>query len=123
MSDLRNIIDIYYKITSIIPDEYYGLQYDLEIYIKSLTDYESNNSQNNTPIHESLKFINFSNILTKHIPNIFDLTHDEPRWKFDIRDIFEGNLTWREESALVSEMERTIEDKYDKAFMLKNNYC
>jgi hypothetical protein len=85
MNDLRDIVDVYNKINFIIPNDYVEFKKELKNYIDSLW--------NKAPevLRSAETYIPFSYILMKYIPNICDLTTDEPSWKFNVKNIFEGN--------------------------------
>jgi hypothetical protein len=104
---MRDIVEVYNKIIAVIPDEQIELKNDLIKYIDT--------QWNKLPeIRKSPEaFVTFSNILFTHIPNIDQLTHEEPRWKFNTRDIFEGVNTLEEDSAEI----RKQEDSYDEALL------
>ena len=90
---MRDIQDVYNKIIKIIPDD--------QIKIKSLLEEFINSIWNKAPEVRTgpETFVPFGNILINNIPNILELTHDEPRWKFDVRDIFDDNLRCDEENS------------------------
>lgn len=110
---MRDIVDVYNQIIKIIPND--------EVELKSLLKEFIDSLWNKAPeVRRGPEtFVPFGNILINNIPNILELTHDEPRWKFDVRDIFEGNPTQEEENALLSNLERNLEDSYDMGFQKK----
>jgi hypothetical protein len=110
---MRDIIEVYNKIIKVIPDD----QVELKTLLKEFIDSLWNKAPEIRRGPET--FVPFGNILINNISNILELNHDEPRWKFDVRDIFEGNLTRDEENGLISEIERNTEDSYDIEFQKK----
>jgi hypothetical protein len=112
---MRDIVDVYNKIIKIIPDD----KIELKSLLKEFIDSIWNKAPEVRRGPET--FVPFGNILINYIPNILELTHDEPRWKFDVRDIFEGNLTREEENELASEIERNADDLYDIEFEKRLN--
>ena len=92
MYNPRDIIDVYEKINEVIPNEYNEFKKELKDYIDSLWN------QAPEVRMSSHTFIPFSNILIKYIPNIIHLSNEDLIWKFNVRDIFNGNLILREEN-------------------------
>jgi len=84
MENLRDIYDVYEIINSYIPFEYNELKKDLKNYIDSIW--------NKAPEvrRGSETYIPFANIILKYIPNISYLEPNDDKWKFNIKDIFEG---------------------------------
>lgn len=110
---MRDIVEVYNKIIKVIPDD----QVKLKSSLKEFIDLLWNQAPEIRKGPET--FIPFSNILLNYIPNILELNHNEPRWKFDVRDIFEGNPTRDEENMMISEIERKCDDLYDEKFQEK----
>ena len=110
---MRDIIEVYNKIIDIIPDD--------QVEVKSLLNEFIDSLWNKAPeIRRGPEtFVPFGNILINNIPNILELNHSEPRWKFDVRDIFEGNPTCDEQNVIISETEWNQYDAYDEAFQKK----
>ena len=84
MENLRDIYDVYEIINSYIPFEYNELKKDLKNYIDSIWN------QAPEVRRSSETYIPFANILIKYIPNISCLEPNDDKWKFNIKDIFEG---------------------------------
>jgi hypothetical protein len=78
----RDITDVYKRIDSVIPDDQKHIKLALKSYIDSIW--------NLAP--EQLRgpdtYIPFQNILITNIPNIVNLTDDDPKWMSMVRDIF-----------------------------------
>ncbi len=89
---MRDIIEVYNKIIKVIPDD----EVELKTLLKEFIDSLWNNAQEVRRGPET--FVPFGNILINNISNILELTNNEPKWKFVVRDIFEGNLTCDEEN-------------------------
>lgn len=85
MENLRDIYDVYEIIDSYIPYEYNELKKDLKDYIDSIWN------QAPEVRRSSDTYIPFANILIKYIPNISDLQPNDEKWKYNIKNIFEGN--------------------------------
>jgi hypothetical protein len=81
---MRDIIDVYEKINEVIPLKCNKFKKELKNYIDSLWN------QAQEVRMSSHTFIPFANILIKHIPNILHLSNEDERWKFNVRDIFNG---------------------------------
>lgn len=104
----KDITTICNKMKHVIPKEQTEFIFALEEFI----ELNQNRNETQTTNKEEILY----NILLKFIPNIEDLIHSEPRWKFDVRDIFEGNPTLYEELEFMSKIEQDNEDKYDEDF-------
>jgi hypothetical protein len=81
---MRDIYDVYISIYEVIPKECIEFKTALKKYIDSLWN------QAPEVCRSSETFIPFANILIEYIPNIFELTDEEPIWKFNVRNIFKG---------------------------------
>jgi len=81
---MRDIYDVYIKINEVIPKEYIEFKNKLKKYIDSLW--------NKAPevCRSAETFIPFANILIEYILNIFELKNKDQMWKFDVRNIFNG---------------------------------
>lgn len=115
MSKPRDIVDVYDKIISVIPNENYEFKNELTKYINSLW--------NKAPEVRcgAETFIPFENILLKFIPNILNLKENDPRWQFNVLDIYNGEPTLEEEMQLIFENENKRDNDYDIAFQKSVN--
>lgn len=78
----RDIKDVYDKIDSVIPDDQKQIKLALKSYIDSIWNLAP--EQRRGPD----TYIPFQNILITNIPNIVNLTDDDPKWMITVRDIF-----------------------------------
>ena len=91
MATPRDIVDVYDKIIKVIPDENTEFKNELKKYVKTLW--------NKAPeVRRGPEtFMPFANILLTYVPNILNLTHNDPRWQFDVLAIYNGEPTLEEE--------------------------
>jgi hypothetical protein len=84
----RDIESVYDKIIQIIP-----INKNTTKLIEELKDFIDTLWNKAPEVRRSAEtFIPFMNILIKNIPNIMELKNDDDKWKFDVRDIFAGNI-------------------------------
>ena len=78
----RDIIDVYDRINSVIPDDQINIKLALKSYINSIWNLAPEVRRGPEA------YIPFQNILMINIPNIVNLTDDDPKWIIMVRDIF-----------------------------------
>lgn len=82
----RDIMDVYNSIDSVIPDDQKNIKLALKSYIDSIWNLAP--EQRRGPD----AYIPFQNILITNIPNIVNLTDDDPKWMITVRDIFSNKV-------------------------------
>ena len=78
----RDIIDVYDRINSVITDDQINIKLALKSYINSIWNLAPEVRKGPEA------YIPFQNILMINIPNIVNLTDDDPKWIIMVRDIF-----------------------------------
>jgi len=84
ITKLRDILDVHKQIMNVIPEENVEFRRALQNYIDSIWN------QPPEACRGSYTYIPYTLILSKYIPNPHLLNDNDPIWKFQVRDIFNG---------------------------------
>ena len=84
MSIPRDIGEVHNKIMNVIPDENIDFKSELQEYMVSISFRAPEIRRS------SITFTPYAVILYKYIPNPELLNENDPIWKFQVRDIFNG---------------------------------
>jgi len=109
----RDIVDVCEQIIQAIPVDQIKLKKELEDYIGSLWNKAPEVKRG------SETFIPVANILISNIPKILELTSEDPKWNFDVRNIFKGKPILAEEYETMSKKEQENLDSFEKEFIEK----